>query len=176
MANKFLIGSTVVAVMMFAGCASKEVTTTEAPKVTPAPVVKEAVVPTTTDTAPVVAAGSALEIAQSKLQTVLFDYDKYNIRPDMQAIVDMNAKVSGGSEIAGAKVKLEGNADERGTDEYNYALALKRANAVKAGYEAKGIATANINTVSLGEGNPVCKESNEACWSKNRRVDTKLEK
>jgi len=169
MANKFLIGSAVVAAMIFAGCASKEATTAEAPKT--APVVKDAGA-SSTATAPVM---SALESAQSKLQTVLFDYDKYNIRPDMQAIVDTNAKVSGDSAIASAKVKLEGNADERGTDEYNYALALKRANAVKAGYEAKGIKGDRINTVSLGEGNPVCKESNEACWGKNRRVDTKLE-
>jgi peptidoglycan-associated lipoprotein len=174
MANKFLIGSAVVAAMLFAGCASKEVTTAEAPKVVPASTTNGGA--SSTATAPVVSAASALEIAQGKLQTVLFDFDKYNIRADMQAIVDANAKISSGSEIAGAKVKLEGNADERGTDEYNYALALKRANAVKAGYEAKGVAAANINTVSLGEGNPVCKESNEACWSKNRRVDTKLEK
>jgi hypothetical protein len=62
------------------------------------------------------------------------------------------------------------------TDEYNYALGLKRANSVKAGYVAKGVAEAGISTVSYGEGNPVCKESTEECWAKNRRVDTKLEK
>ena len=173
MLNKYILGSALVAGIILAGCSSKEPTvdtsaktTTEAPKVvveTPKPV--EA-------TAPVITVDPIAE-AQSKIQSVLFDFDKFNIRADMVAVTEANAKLVTG---VSAKAKLEGNADERGTDEYNYALGLKRANSVKAGYVAKGVAEAGISTVSYGEGNPVCKESTEECWAKNRRVDTKLEK
>lgn len=173
MLNKYIFGSALAAAIIFTGCSSKspEVDTsakkTETPATTSASSTTAA---TTTAAAPTV---DAISEAQSKIQTVLFDFDKFNIRADMQAIVDGNAKVAGGVD---AKIKLEGNADERGTDEYNYALGLKRANSVKAAYAAKGVAEARMSTVSFGEGNPVCKESNEECWQKNRRVDTKLEK
>lgn len=170
MLNKYILGSALVAGIILAGCSSKEPTvdtsaktTTEAPKA--AEQKAEA-------TAPVVAVDPIVE-AQSKIQSVLFDFDKFNIRADMVAVTEANAKLVTG---VSAKAKLEGNADERGTDEYNYALGLKRANSVKAGYVAKGVAEAGISTVSYGEGNPVCKESTEECWGKNRRVDTKLEK
>jgi peptidoglycan-associated lipoprotein len=166
MLNKYIIGSALAAAIIFSGCSSKspEVDTT-------AKKTETAAASTATTTAPV--AVDAIAEAQSKIQTVLFDFDKFNIRADMQPVVEGNAKLSGSVE---AKVKLEGNADERGTDEYNYALGLKRANTVKAAYGSKGIAEAKISTVTFGEGNPVCKESTEECWAKNRRVDTKLEK
>jgi len=165
MLNKYIIGSALAAAIIFSGCSSKspEVDTTAKKTETAAPA-------TSTTTAP---AADAIAEAQSKIQSVLFDFDKFNIRADMQPVVEGNAKLSGSVE---AKVKLEGNADERGTDEYNYALGLKRANTVKAAYGSKGIAEAKISTVTFGEGNPVCKESTEECWAKNRRVDTKLEK
>lgn len=170
MLNKYILGSALVAGIILAGCSSKEPTvdtsaktTTEAPKTTQSQ---------GSSTAPVVAVDPIAE-AQSKIQSVLFDFDKFNIRADMVAVTEANAKLVTG---VSAKAKLEGNADERGTDEYNYALGLKRANSVKAGYVAKGVAEAGISTVSYGEGNPVCKESTEECWGKNRRVDTKLEK
>ena len=173
MFNKYILGSALVAGIILSGCSSKEPTvdtsaktTTEAPKaVTEAPKAAEAV-------APVISVDPIVE-AQSKIQSVLFDFDKFNIRADMVAVTEANAKLVTG---VSAKAKLEGNADERGTDEYNYALGLKRANSVKAGYVAKGVAEAGISTVSYGEGNHVCKESTEECWAKNRRVDTKLEK
>lgn len=178
MFNKYILGSALVAGIILSGCSSKEPTvdtsaktTTEAPKATveaPKAVEQKAA----EATAPMVSVDPIAE-AQSKIQSVLFDFDKFNIRADMVAVTEANAKLVTG---VSAKAKLEGNADERGTDEYNYALGLKRANSVKAGYVAKGVAEAGISTVSYGEGNPVCKESTEECWAKNRRVDTKLEK
>ena len=173
MVNKYILGSALVAGIILSGCSSKEPTvdtsaktTTEAPKaVTEAPKAAEAV-------APVISVDPIVE-AQSKIQSVLFDFDKFNIRADMVAVTEANAKLVTG---VSAKAKLEGNADERGTDEYNYALGLKRANTVKAAYASKGVSEASISTVTFGEGNPVCKESTEECWAKNRRVDTKLEK
>jgi len=172
MLNKYIFGSALAAAIIFAGCSSKSPEVDTSAKKTEAPATTSSASSATTTTAAAPAVDAVAE-AQSKIQTVLFDFDKYNIRPDMQAIVDGNAKVAGGVD---AKIKLEGNADERGTDEYNYALGLKRANSVKAAYAAKGVADARMSTVTFGEGNPVCKESNEECWQKNRRVDTKFEK
>ncbi|MDD3466833.1 MAG: OmpA family protein [Campylobacterales bacterium] len=167
MFNKFILGSAIAAAIIFTGCSSKS------PEVASSATNANgagAGAGASASTAPAV---DAVADAQSKIQSVLFDFDKFNIRADMAPIAEANAKTVGG---VSAKVKLEGNADERGTDEYNYALGLKRANSVKAAYQAKGIAEASMTTVSLGEGNPVCKESTEECWAKNRRVDTKLEK
>ena len=174
MFNKYILGSALVAGIILSGCSSKEPTVdTSAKTTTEAPKVVEATAPKVVEaTAPVVTVDPIAE-AQSKIQSVLFDFDKFNIRADMVAVTEANAKLVTG---VSAKAKLEGNADERGTDEYNYALGLKRANSVKAGYVAKGVAEAGISTVRYGEGNPVCKESTEECWAKNRRVDTKLEK
>lgn len=179
MLNRFILGSVVAAAVILTGCSSKapEVAT-NVQKTAPVAASSDsssapAPVSSSTDTAASGVAVDAVADAQSKIQTVLFDFDKFNIRADMQPVVDNNAKLLSGVD---AKIKLEGNADERGTDEYNYALGLKRANTVKAAYASKGVAEAKMSTVSFGEGNPVCKESTEECWAKNRRVDTKLEK
>lgn len=168
MLNKFVLGSALAAAIIFTGCSSKSPTVDSSSQTGGASASNGAGSGTST-----ASAVDAVADAQAKIQSVLFDFDKFNIRADMQPIAEANSKTAGAVD---AKVKLEGNADERGTDEYNYALGLKRANSVKAAYVAKGIAEAKISTVTLGEGNPVCKESTEECWAKNRRVDTKLEK
>jgi peptidoglycan-associated lipoprotein len=101
--------------------------------------------------------------------SILFDFDKFNIRDDMQEAMTKDALL-----VKGKSVKLEGNCDEFGSDEYNYALGLKRANAVKSALVNSGMNADSITMVSLGEGNPVCLEKTQECWSKNRRVDFKL--
>jgi peptidoglycan-associated lipoprotein len=70
-----------------------------------------------------------------------------------------------------AHVRLEGSTDERGTREYNLGLGERRGNAVAAALEANGASADQITVVSYGEERPVCREHNEACWSKNRRVN-----
>ena len=67
------------------------------------------------------------------------------------------------------RVTIEGHADERGTREYNLALGARRANAVKEFLVSVGVSSARIDTVSYGKERPVCTESNEACWTQNRR-------
>lgn len=69
------------------------------------------------------------------------------------------------------KVRLEGNTDDRGTQEYNLALGERRAEAVKQYLESQGVSTARISTVSFGKDNPLCTQNDESCWAKNRRVD-----
>lgn len=103
------------------------------------------------------------------LVNILFDYDKFDIREDMMAALKGNAGL-----LKGKTFKLEGNCDEFGSDEYNFALGLKRANAVKTALVNEGINADSISMVSLGEGNPACTEKTQECWAKNRRVEVKL--
>jgi len=69
------------------------------------------------------------------------------------------------------QVRLEGNTDDRGTQEYNLALGERRAESVKQYLESQGVSAARISTVSFGKDNPLCTQNDEACWSRNRRVD-----
>jgi len=71
------------------------------------------------------------------------------------------------------KIKIEGNCDESGTDEYNYALGLKRAKAVQDAMVLKGVPQIAISIISLGESTPVCNDGTEECNMRNRRVDIK---
>jgi peptidoglycan-associated lipoprotein len=110
---------------------------------------------------------------ESKLPTIYFAFDKFDISSDMQNKVDA-AVALGKSEAQQYSVKLEGNCDEWGSDEYNFALGLKRANAVKQAIVAQGVDASRIAMVSYGESNPVCTDKTQACWAKNRRVNFKL--
>ena len=108
------------------------------------------------------------------IEHVYFGFDKYNLTSDNKEKATSNAsKLSPLN--SDTTVKVLGNTDEWGTDEYNYALGLKRANSVKDVLVANGV-TANISLVSLGESSPVCTEKTKDCWAKNRRVEHELSK
>jgi peptidoglycan-associated lipoprotein len=111
---------------------------------------------------------------ENQLRPVNFDFDKYNIREDMKPVIANSAEILDGDKAQKLSVKLEGNCDEWGTDEYNYALGLKRAKSVKDALSAQGVATDRMMIVSYGESNPVCTAQTKACWAKNRRVEFKL--
>jgi peptidoglycan-associated lipoprotein len=70
-----------------------------------------------------------------------------------------------------AKVRVEGNADERGSSEYNLGLGQRRAKNTKRALVLGGASDSQIETVSYGEEKPRCSEHNEACWAQNRRAD-----
>ena len=108
------------------------------------------------------------------IANIYFGFDKYDLAGENKE----NA-VSNASKLAALSsdttVKVSGNTDEWGTDEYNYALGLKRANSVKDVLVANGV-VANVSLVSLGESSPVCTEKTKDCWAKNRRVEHDLSK
>jgi OOP family OmpA-OmpF porin len=114
---------------------------------------------------PPVAPGAAPE----KLEAVYYDFDKYLIKPEGREAIKRNAEWL--QKNNGAKVVVEGNCDDRGTNEYNMALGQRRADAAAKYLMDLGIAKDRVSTVSYGEEKPVCKDANEACWSKNRRGD-----
>ncbi len=111
---------------------------------------------------------------QQQAKTIHFDFDKYNIRKDQQPLVKADAGIINSDEAKNFSVKLEGNCDEWGTDEYNYALGLKRAKSVKSSLAALGVDTSRMMIISYGKSNPVCTAHTKACWAKNRRVDFKF--
>ncbi|MFT3792991.1 MAG: peptidoglycan-associated lipoprotein Pal [Rudaea sp.] len=102
-------------------------------------------------------------------RVIYFDLDKTEIHSEFQAQIACHAEYL--REFPGAKVTLEGNADERGTRDYNQGLGERRGNAVSSALSAAGASVSQINVVSYGEERPVCREHNEGCWQKNRRVE-----
>ena len=101
--------------------------------------------------------------------SVYFDFDKSDIKPDSLGVVASWASYLTANPTA--KVRLEGNTDERGTREYNIGLGERRANAVAQALEAKGVSASQLTTVSYGKERPVALGHDEASWGQNRRVD-----
>jgi len=108
------------------------------------------------------------ELFNRNVQTIYFDFDKYDIRPDQVARLESNA--SWLKENRRVKFTVEGHCDERGSEEYNLALGDRRANAVKDFLLKQGVDASAINVISYGEERPVCREATEDCYSRNRRA------
>jgi peptidoglycan-associated lipoprotein len=192
MKKEVIIGLFAVA-LIIGGCAKKSVEV-QAP---PAPVEKETVKsePTPTPTTTVREGEGIAEVKSKEIEKglneqdmklkkmteiekeakiIYFDFDRYNIRNDQVERVDYDAELFNEEEAKEFKIKIEGNCDEWGTDEYNYALGLKRAKSVRDALIQRGVAKNRMILVSYGESNPVCFEHNIACWRKNRRAEFKL--
>ena len=113
---------------------------------------------------------SAARAALEKMKpSVYFDFDSYEIKPQYQATV--NAFANYLKADGKARLVVEGNADERGTTEYNLALGQKRAETVSKALGVLGVAGNRVEAVSNGEEKPRAKGSNETAWAENRRAD-----
>ncbi len=102
-------------------------------------------------------------------RVVYFDLDQDALKPEFQAIVNCHAKYL--RDRPSSRMTLDGHADERGSRDYNLALGERRANAVSSAMQAAGGQSSQLTVNSFGEEKPVCTESGEDCWSKNRRVE-----
>ncbi|MEW6326334.1 MAG: peptidoglycan-associated lipoprotein Pal [Thermodesulfobacteriota bacterium] len=176
----FLLAITVIFLM---SCCAKRVSVSEeevakAPEtVAPAPKPVETVAPKpmVEEAMPVTAAPKEEVLAMAEGRTsagllpVYFDFDKYNIRGDQTSRLDQNAKWL--KKNLTARIRIEGNCDERGSNEYNLALGERRANSVQEYLTNLGIAPERIETLSYGEERPLCPGHDEECWAKNRRAD-----
>jgi len=120
------------------------------------------------------AIAEAIAALENDINKIYFDFDKYNIREDMESKIRSNARLLNSMNARDFSIKIEGNSDEWGTDEYNYALALKRAKSVKSALVSEGVDAQRIMLVSYGESNPAVNESNKAAWDLNRRAEFKL--
>lgn len=102
-------------------------------------------------------------------RTVYFDFDSAVIKGDGTDIVAAHAKYL--SDHANARIRLEGNTDERGSPEYNIGLGMRRAQAVRQALLLQGASAGQITVTSYGAEHPVDPAHNEDAWAKNRRVD-----
>ena len=99
-----------------------------------------------------------------------FAFDSSALTDEARTAIDAHIAALLGNDHS---VRLEGHTDERGTREYNLALAERRANAVRDYMVANGVASYRIETISYGEENPVAFGSGESNWQQNRRVELK---
>ena len=102
-------------------------------------------------------------------RVVYFDLDQDALKPEFQAAMACHAKYL--RDRPTARLRLEGNADERGSREYNVALGERRGGAVSSALQASGGPASQLSVISYGEERPVCNEGGESCWSQNRRVE-----
>jgi len=102
-------------------------------------------------------------------RSIYYEFDRSEIRADSAKVVDANAQYL--RDHPEVKVKVEGNADERGSREYNLALGQRRADAVQKRMTILGIPTDRIETVSYGKEKPKAAGHDESAWSENRRSD-----
>jgi peptidoglycan-associated lipoprotein len=102
-------------------------------------------------------------------RTVYFDFDSSEIKGEGTDIVAVHAKYLAANH--GARVRLEGHTDERGSREYNIGLGERRAQSVRRALLLQGAADAQISTVSYGEERPAVAGHDETAWAKNRRVE-----
>ena len=120
---------------------------------------------------PVDSAGGALggPTASRENRVIYFDYDRFDVKGEYNAIISAHGRYL--SSNPGARARLEGHADERGSREYNIGLGEKRAQAVRQSLLLQGAAADQIATVSYGEERPAVIGSDEEAYSLNRRVE-----
>jgi len=161
-------------VLVAGGCASNQTVKKDealvpvAQAASPAAKKEEAVQGKTVAQAPVKEAEqSSQQQFKNALDKIYFDFDSANLTDADRATLVKNADAL--RKMAGAKVRIEGNCDERGSDEYNLALGEKRAEAARKYLVAMGIDPSRLSTISYGKEKPADPGHNETAWAKNRR-------
>ena len=128
--------------------------------------------PAQSTVAPVVSSNAGTQgVAPAGLNVVYFDYDSFTLKPEARAVLERNAAHLQANKQF--KVQLEGHTDERGGREYNLALGQKRAETVRRALTLFGASDAQLEAVSFGKEKPAANGSDEAAFSKNRRVEIK---
>jgi peptidoglycan-associated lipoprotein len=116
--------------------------------------------------------GSQQDFVVNVGDRVYFDTDQSSLRADAQGV--LAAQAAWLNRYPNVKIRIEGNADERGTREYNFALGARRAESVSEFLISKGVAPARISTISYGKENPLNPGSDEDAWAQNRNAHTSL--
>ncbi|WP_409020040.1 peptidoglycan-associated lipoprotein Pal [Brevundimonas vesicularis] len=165
-----------VAVAALSACASKP--KPEPMPTTPAPAPSGPTYPTA-PTGPVdggnvgaAVPGSEQDFVVNVGDRVYFDLDSYSVRPEAQPRLD--AQAGWLARYPQVMIRIEGNADERGTREYNLALGARRAESVRNYLIQRGVPASRIDTISFGKERPIAEGSNEAAWAQNRNARTAI--
>lgn len=124
------------------------------------------------DTSGLPVPGSAQDFVINAGELVYFDTDSFTLREDAKPVLD--AQSNWLRKYPAVRVRIEGNCDERGTREYNFALGARRANSVRDYLVGRGVAAGRIATISYGKERPIDGGSNEDAWSRNRNARTAI--
>ena len=162
----------VLLISMLSACASDkpaEVASTPAAPVAAAPAPVAQTAQTAQTAAPI--STDSLDDANSILakRSAFFDFDQSAVKDADKPMVQAHGQYLASK--ADRKVVVEGNADERGSSEYNLALGNRRADSVKKMLVVSGAKAGQISTASFGEEKPRATGHNEAAWTQNRRAD-----
>jgi peptidoglycan-associated lipoprotein len=112
---------------------------------------------------------AAAEAARLKdISRIYFEFDRAELSSEAREILNKVAELLKASPKK--MITIEGNCDDRGTNEYNLALGQTRADSAARYLQSLGIDRKRIKTISYGEERPVCTEATEACWLKNRNA------
>jgi len=114
-------------------------------------------------------AGQSGAASSLSVRTFYFDYDSSTLQP--ADLANLQAQAAYLAKTPAAKLRVEGNCDERGTREYNMALGERRAKAVAAYLTSNGVADSQLEVISFGKEKPADDGHDEAAWAKNRRVE-----
>jgi len=106
--------------------------------------------------------------SSSDLSDIHFAFDRYDLDDQSRSVLSQNASYL--KMHPNVRVEIQGHCDERGTSNYNIALGERRASSTKKFLMAQGVDESRLHTISYGEEKPFCSESNEGCWSQNRRA------
>ena len=158
----------IAAVLALAGCANKPKPAPEAPP----PPAESSMPGGQGQVQTTVIPGSVQDFRVNVGDTVHFEYDRYAVQEQDRDLLQRQAAWL--QKYPQVRVTVEGHCDERGTREYNLALGARRANAVREYLVSLGISSARVDTISYGKERPICTESNESCWSQNRRGVTTI--
>ena len=130
--------------------------------------------PTSADDTRAREAAAAREAAVSTINgtVIYFGFDRSDLSE--QAKASLNSILNALRAQQDMRVRIEGHADERGSDEYNMALGQRRAAAARRFLTDGGVNNERIRIVSYGEERPTCTEADESCWSRNRRGEFRI--
>ncbi len=117
-------------------------------------------------------AGSVEDFVVNAGDRVYFETDQSTLTAEGQRILDMQAAWLG--RYPAVQVRIEGNADERGTREYNLALGARRAESVRAYLSSRGVAASRVSTISYGKERPIDGGTGDESWAKNRNGHTAI--
>jgi peptidoglycan-associated lipoprotein len=117
--------------------------------------------------------GSIADFVASAGDRVYFAYDSYELTPEAQAVLDAQARWL--ARYPNVRVIVEGNADERGTREYNLALGARRATSVADYLNSRGVPPARLSTVSYGKERPIAEGDDEQSHAMNRNARTNFQ-
>ena len=116
--------------------------------------------------------GSQQDFVVNVGDRVYFDTDSHDVRDDARSL--LQAQAGWLRQYPAVRIRIEGNADERGTREYNLALGARRANSVRDFLVSNGVTGDRISTISFGKEQPIDPGTDEAAWSKNRNARTAI--